>query len=237
MRCYSAVGLLPMSPAINSSRLRPPRMSQTAFVIGISTPTRSDSSRRTGAVVRPSTVPICAAASLRGGPSGDQLAGAPVSAVARPASDDQVADSRQPGEGLRAPAGCLAEAGHLGQAAGDDRGLRVVAELEAVDPAGRERDHVLSGDRSLFQRRGADPVEPDLREMLRIPSCLRDRSRLFRIAGNECHIVPPLGEEAGEGGAPRSRPDHDRVHERLTKSMATGTPSSSKRARSRFSTQ
>jgi len=30
-------------------------MSQTAFVIGISTPTRSDSDRKTGAVVRPST--------------------------------------------------------------------------------------------------------------------------------------------------------------------------------------
>ena len=100
-----------------------------------------------------------------------------------------------------------------------------------------EDDELGRCDRSLFQRRGPDPVDPDLREMLRIPSCLRDRSRLFRIAGNECHIVPPLGEEAGEGGAPRSRPDHDRVHERLTKSMATGTPSSSKRARSRFSTQ
>ena len=47
----------------------------------------------------------------------------------------------------RAPHG-LAEARHLREAARDQRRLRVVAEAEPVDAAGRERDHVL--------RRGAE---------------------------------------------------------------------------------
>ena len=42
----------------------------------------------------------------------------------------------------RAPAR-LGEPRHLGEPARDERRLRVVAEPEAVDAAGRERDHVL----------------------------------------------------------------------------------------------
>ena len=132
-----------MSPAIRSSRLLPSRMSQTAFVIGISTPTRWERSRSTGAVVRPSTVPICGRGVLRRGAPGDQLAGPPVAPEVRPAGGDQVADAREPRERLAAAAARLAEPRHLGEPARDDPALRVVAEPEPVDAAGGERDHVL----------------------------------------------------------------------------------------------
>src|SRR5436190_198065 len=74
---------------------------------------------------------------------GDQLAGMAVAAVATPARDDEVADSREAGEGLRPRACRLPEPGHLSEAARDERGLRVVAEPEPVHAARRERDHVF----------------------------------------------------------------------------------------------
>src|SRR5579864_6220189 len=72
-----------------------------------------------------------------------QLAGGPVAAVAAPARDHEVADPREPGEGLGPCAGRLPESRHLGEAARDERRLRVVAEAQAVDAPRRERDHVL----------------------------------------------------------------------------------------------
>src|SRR5581483_6193863 len=54
----------------------------------------------------------------------DQLARVAVSAVAAPAGDDQVAHAGEPGERLRPRAARLAEPRHLGEPAGDQRGLR-----------------------------------------------------------------------------------------------------------------
>ena len=64
------------------------------------------------------------------------------------ARDDQVAHAGEARERLGRAAAGLAEPGHLGQPARDQRRLGVVAEAEAVDAAGGERDHVL--------RRGAE---------------------------------------------------------------------------------
>ena len=62
------------------------------------------------------------------------------------------------------PPARLGEARHLGEAAGDERRLGVVAELEAVGAAGGERDHVL--------RRGA---ELDADEVVADVDAERDR--------------------------------------------------------------
>ena len=80
---------------------------------------------------------------LRRGSLRDELAAAPVPARARPAGDDEVADPGEAREGLRAGAGHLGQPPHLGEPAGDERRLRVVAEPEPVGPSRRERDHVL----------------------------------------------------------------------------------------------
>ena len=79
---------------------------------------------------------------------GDELAGLTVAAVATPARDDEVPHPGEPGERLRSRACRLAESRHLREPSRDQRGLRVVAELEAVDRPRGERDHVL--------RRGAE---------------------------------------------------------------------------------
>ena len=60
-----------------------------------------------------------------------------------PAGHDQIAHAGQAGERLLAGAGSRSEACHLPQAAADEAGLGVVAEAEAVDPAGGQGDDVL----------------------------------------------------------------------------------------------
>ena len=59
------------------------------------------------------------------------------------AGEDEVADAGEAGEGLAAAAAGDGEAGDLGDAAGDEGGGGVVAEVEAVDDAGGEGDDVL----------------------------------------------------------------------------------------------
>ena len=94
--------------------------------------------------MRPSTVwPISAAASSGDLPARDQLPGPAVAAARVPARDDQVAHAGETRERVRVAAGRLPQPPHLGQPSGHQRRLRVVAEAEAVDAAGREPDHVL----------------------------------------------------------------------------------------------
>ena len=78
-------------------------------------------------------------------------------AVAREAAgagEDEVADAGEAGQGFAAAAAGHGEAGDLGDAAGDEGGGGVVAELEAGDDAGGEGDDVLERAAEL----GADDV-------------------------------------------------------------------------------
>ena len=59
------------------------------------------------------------------------------------AGEDEVADAGEAGEGLAAASAGDGEARDLGDAAGDESGGGVVAEVEAVDDAGGEGDDVL----------------------------------------------------------------------------------------------
>ncbi len=59
------------------------------------------------------------------------------------AGEDEVADAGETGEGLAAATAGDGEARHLGDAAGDEGGGGVVAEVEAVDDAGGEGDDVF----------------------------------------------------------------------------------------------
>jgi len=60
---------------------------------------------------------------------------------------------------------------------------------------------------------------------------------LLRVAAGERHRVTVVDEKAREGRPPRPSADDDDLHSERWKSIDTGTPCSSKRARSSFSTQ
>ena len=87
--------------------------------------------------------------------------------------------------------------------------------------------------------RGGDVAEVDVRQVARVAAGLGDRRGLLGVAADERDLVVAVGQQAGERGAPGAAPDDDSAHtyDRLTKSIETGTPSSSKRSRSWFSTQ
>ena len=134
----------------SSSSGIPSSTAQTPSVIGSSTPMPA---RRGRAARAPSSAPRRPGRSRARASSG--VAPRAISSPARRLRPDgcqhvhdQVAHPGEPGERLRLGAARLAEPRHLDEAARDQRRLRVVAEPEPVDAAGRERDHVL--------RRGAE---------------------------------------------------------------------------------
>ena len=71
------------------------------------------------------------------------LADVAVAALLAHAGGDQIAHAGEAGEGLQLAAHGDAEAGQLGEAAGDHRRLGVVADAEAVAHAGGDGDDVL----------------------------------------------------------------------------------------------
>ena len=77
-----------------------------------------------------------------------------VARLLRVAGQHQIAQARQAHQGLRLGAQGHGEAGHLGQAAGDQSGARVVAQPLAADDAAGDGQHVLDGAAKL----GADDV-------------------------------------------------------------------------------
>ena len=79
--------------------------------------------------------------------------------------------------------------------------------------------------------------EVDAGEVARVPAGLADGRGLLRVAARERDVVPALDQEPRERRAPRSRADDDDVHSERWKSIDTGTPWSSNRERSSFSTQ
>jgi hypothetical protein len=80
---------------------------------------------------------------IRSAPAREQLAGGPVARVPRGTGGDEVAQPRKTRVGARIGAERRAEPRHLGEAARDQGGARVVAESESVrDPRG-DPDHVL----------------------------------------------------------------------------------------------
>ncbi len=73
----------------------------------------------------------------------ERHADGPVPALVARAGGHEVAHAREPRERQRVPSERHTEPGELGQPAGDQRGLGVVAVAEAVRDAGGDRDHVL----------------------------------------------------------------------------------------------
>ena len=105
----------------------------------------------------------------------------------------------------------------------------------------RHRDdrEVRSGDRSLRDRRRGDARQVDVRKVPRVAARFDDRVGVLGIPAREGHLVAAIAEHDRERGSPRAGPDHGHSHgySLFTKSIETGTPSSSKRLRSSFSTQ
>ncbi len=76
-----------------------------------------------------------------------------------------------------------------------------------------------------------------MRQIARVPARLGDHARLLRVAAGERHVVLAVLQDPCERGPPRPASDDDEPHDRLTKSIDTGTPARLKRLRSSFSTQ
>ena len=76
-----------------------------------------------------------------------------------------------------------------------------------------------------------------MRQVARVPAGLGDHPRLLRVAAGERHVVLAVVQDTGERRPPGAAADDDEVHDRLTKSIETGTPARLKRLRSSFSTQ
>ena len=87
------------------------------------------------------------------------------------------------------------------------------------------------------ERNCFDRAQVDLLEIARVASRLGDRGGLLGGVAAEHDVVAALEQDVREGRAPRARAGDEKSHVRLTKSIDTGTPSSSKRSRSEFSTQ
>ncbi len=73
---------------------------------------------------------------------------------------------------------------------------------------------------------GADAFEIDGLRVARVPPGLGDRAGLLRVAAREGDVVPAIPEQAPEHGSPGPTADDNSSHDRLTKSIVTGTPCS-----------
>jgi hypothetical protein len=110
----------------------------------MSTPASAAARRSTGAVKAPSaTVRRSASSSAAVRPFAQPLAEAEIARARRRAGEDQVAEAGKAGESLGASALRHAEAGHLGKAARDEGGARVLAEAPALDHSAGDGEHVL----------------------------------------------------------------------------------------------
>ena len=105
----------------------------------------------------------------------------------------------------------------------------------------RDDGEVRLGDRRLGDRRRGDPVEIDVREVARVPPGRRDRRA---CSGSRQASVTswPWSRRTTANAVPHEPPPTTTSHAHsayslLTKSIETGTPSSSNRLRSSFSTQ
>ena len=108
----------------------------------------------------------------------------------------------------------------------------------AVDGARHgENDHLGLRKRRLLDRRRLDAADVAVREIARVPARLGDHARLLRVAAGKRHVVLAVLQDTCERRPPRPAADDDEVHDRLTKSIETGTPARLKRLRSSFSTQ
>src|SRR6266480_1390094 len=120
-------------------------------------------------------------------------------AVAREASrarQDEIAEPREPGERRRAGAEGDREARHLGEAARDEGGARVLAEREPVGQAGRDRHHVLERAARLDTDDVLARVEP---ELARTELALEDAGERLVARGDDGRGRVP------EGHLPRER--------------------------------
>jgi hypothetical protein len=98
-------------------------------------------------------------------------------------------------------------------------------------------DDLVDIARRSVERHGFVGALVDLLEIARVAARLGDCRRLLRGVAAEHDVVASLEQDVRERRPPRARAGDEKSHVRLTKSIDTGTPSSSKRSRSAFSTQ
>ena len=131
------------------------------------------------------------------------LAEAVVARQVRAAGGDQVAHPGQAGEGQRVGAGGDPEPGHLGQAAGQQAGLAVVAEAEAVGGAGGDRDDVLERPAQLDAEDVLVDVQPEAPPGEPRDDALGEVEVRGRDDGRRRQVARHLGRQVRARTAPR----------------------------------
>ena len=138
---------------------------------------------------------------------GELLAEPMVAGQLRAARRDDVADAREAGERERVRARGDPDAGHLGEAAGHEPGLAVVAEPEAIRRSRSDRDDVLEGAAQLDAEDVRVRVQPELAPRQPGHDPIAERGVLGR---DHRRRGQALGDLLGEVG-PRERGDPARV--------------------------
>ena len=189
-----------------STEKRPASRPSTAATIGMSMPRSAASRASTGAVNAPSATVRRSAHQLGGRAAlADALAQREIARAGRRAGQDQVAEARQAGQRFAPRAAGEPEAGHLGKAAGDQRGAGVLAEALALDHAAGDRQHVLDRAADL----GADDVVAEVDAEIGQRDARRAALRPVRVV---CDGKRHRGRQAGGDfmGEGRARQDRDR---------------------------
>jgi len=155
---------------------------------------------------------------------------------------DLVGDVRAREDGDAAPAHAGGEAltGRRVEALREAQHRRLAGEAhdDVRERTARDRDdRDIDVARRVVERHGTRGTQVDAGEVTRVASGVRDRARLLRRVAREHDVVLALEQDVRERRPPRAGPCDQEPHVRLTKSIDTGTPSSSKRSRSSFSTQ
>ena len=132
-------------------------------------------------------------------PFGQLLAEAMVPRQVRAAGGDQVAHPGEAGERQRVRAGRDAEPRHLGQTAGQQPGLAVVAEAEPVGGAGRDRDDVLERPAQLDAEDVLVHVQPEPPPGDPRDDPLRERQVRGGDDGRRRQVARDLGREVRAG--------------------------------------
>ena len=142
-----------------------------------------------------------ASISAHGPALGELLAEAMVARQVRAAGRDEVAHPGEPGERERVGAGRDAEPRHLGEAAGQQPGLAVVAEAEPVGGTGRDGDDVLERAAQLDAEDVLVDVEPEPTPAEAGDDPLGECQVRGRDDGRRRQVARDLGREvrAGQG--------------------------------------
>ena len=160
---------------------RPASSASTVSAIGMSTPFARASSTSTGAVNAPSASGPVAHRGLLAAADGEPER--EIARLRRGSREDEIAEAREAHQRIGLGAIGAAEAGELGEAAGDQCGLGAGAEVAPGDDAAGDGEHVLGGAADLDAAHVGRVIDAESRRAQR----LGERGCELFVGGRERH--------------------------------------------------